>query len=59
MNNNLIRETIRGARNIRSIIGMIILFLAGLGFFLAGLSSYLGTNLLFLTDTSKILFIPQ
>jgi len=33
--------------------------LAGLGFFLAGLSSYLGTNLLFLTDTSKILFIPQ
>ncbi len=38
---------------------MIILFLAGLGFFLAGLSSYLKINLLVLSDTSEIIFIPQ
>jgi hypothetical protein len=33
-------------------------FFAGLGFFLAGLSSYL-INLLQVTDTSEIVFIPQ
>ena len=38
---------------------MLILFLAGLGFFLAGLSSYLKINLLILSDTSEIIFIPQ
>jgi hypothetical protein len=38
---------------------MIILLLAGTGFFLAGLSSYLNINLLILTDTSEIRFIPQ
>ena len=38
---------------------MLILFGAGLGFFLAGLSSYLNINLLILSDTSEIKFIPQ
>jgi hypothetical protein len=38
---------------------MIILFLGGLGFFLAGLSSYLNLNLLILTNTNEIKFIPQ
>jgi|TARA_B110000037_G_scaffold212890_1_gene266187 hypothetical protein len=59
MNSNVIKEEIVGARNIRSIFTMIILFLAGLGFFLAGLSSYLDINLLTVTDTSEIKFIPQ
>jgi hypothetical protein len=59
MNENIIREEITGARNIRSIFTMIVLFIAGLGFFLAGLSSYLNTNLLNITDTSEIKFIPQ
>lgn len=59
MNSNIIKEEIVGARNIRSIFTMIILFLAGLGFFLAGLSSYLDINLLTVTDTSEIKFIPQ
>jgi hypothetical protein len=59
MNSNVIKEEIVGARNIRSIFTMIILFLAGLGFFLAGLSSYLNINLLTVTDTSEIKFIPQ
>lgn len=54
-----LRETITGARNIRSLIAMIILFFAGLGFFLAGLSSYFHKNLLPITDTSSLVFIPQ
>lgn len=58
-NQNIIRTTITGAKNIRSIFVMIILLLAGLGFFLAGLSSYLDYNLLKITDTSQIKFIPQ
>jgi len=59
MNETVIRNEITGARNIRSIIVMLILFLAGLGFFLAGLSSYLKTNLLYISDTSEITFVPQ
>jgi hypothetical protein len=60
MNNNLIvREEIVGARNINTFVTMIILFVAGIGFFLAGLSSYLNVNLLILTDTSTITFVPQ
>jgi hypothetical protein len=38
---------------------MIVLFLAGIGFFLAGLSSYFNNNFLLITDTSSIVFIPQ
>jgi hypothetical protein len=59
MNNNILKDNIIGARNFRSFSIMIILFLAGLGFFLAGLSSYLKINLLVLSDTSEIIFIPQ
>ena len=59
MNNNILKDNIIGARNFRSFFIMVILFLAGLGFFLAGLSSYLKINLLILSDTSEIIFIPQ
>jgi hypothetical protein len=59
MNNTLLRENIVGSRNINSFVIMSILFFAGLGFFLAGLSSYLNINLLEITDTSEIVFIPQ
>lgn len=59
MSENIIKENITGARNIRSIFVMLVLLFAGLGFFLAGLSSYLNINLLKITDTSQITFIPQ
>jgi hypothetical protein len=58
-NNTIMRDEITGARNLSTCISMILLLFAGLGFFLAGLSSYLGTNLLILTDTSTITFVPQ
>ena len=59
MNQKVIREEIVGARNISTFLVMLVLFFAGLGFFLAGLSSYFQTNLLKITDTSEIVFIPQ
>ena len=59
MNENVIKEPIVGARNISSFIIMLVLFFAGLGFFLAGLSSYLNINLLRVTNTSEITFLPQ
>ena len=59
MNNNILKDNIIGARNFRSFFIMLILCLAGLGFFLAVLSSYLKINLLILSDTSEIIFIPQ
>jgi len=58
-NSTVIKEEILGARNLNTFITMTILFFAGLGFFLAGLSSYLNVNLLMLTDTKTITFIPQ
>jgi hypothetical protein len=59
MEDKTIRETIQGSRNRGSLLMMGILFFAGLGFFLAGLSSYFQTNLLKITDTSEIIFVPQ
>jgi hypothetical protein len=59
LNNEIFRENITGARNKSSAIIAGILFLAGSGFFLAGLSSYLKINLLIVTNTEGIIFIPQ
>ena len=59
MNQTIIKEEIVGARNISTIFTMLVLFFAGLGFFLAGLSSYFDVNLLLISDTSEITFIPQ
>ena len=59
MRTDTIKEEIVGARNISNIVVTLILLTAGSGFFLAGLSSYLRINLLVLTDTSEITFIPQ
>lgn len=59
MNDIIIKENIIGSRNFGNIAIAFILFLAGLGFFLAGLSSYLHINLLKITETNEIVFIPQ
>jgi hypothetical protein len=57
--NNVIRQDITGSRTITSGIVSCILLFAGIGFFLAGLSSYLNINLLKITNTENIIFIPQ
>ena len=39
MSEEILKENIVGARNVNSVFVMIILIIAGIGFFLAGLSS--------------------
>jgi hypothetical protein len=59
MGNEVLTEKIIGARNISNILIAIVVLIAGLGFFLSGLSSYLKINLVQFTDPSEIIFIPQ
>jgi hypothetical protein len=59
MTNETIKDDIAGARSPSNIIITVVLSIAGAGFFLAGISSYLHVNLLKVTDTSTITFIPQ
>lgn len=57
--NNSFKEQIPGARTFKNFFAITVLFLAGLSFFLVGLSSYFHQNFFFFTNTSEILFIPQ
>jgi hypothetical protein len=59
MSENVIKEEITGARNVGNFFILSILLIGGIGFFLAGLSSYFNVNLLKLTETNEIKFIPQ
>jgi hypothetical protein len=59
MQETSIKQKISGARNFRSFLIMLLLLFGGLGFFLAGLSSYFHYNLLLISDTSQIKFVPQ
>ena len=59
MTQDVIKDSIKGSCNLGNFCITFILLVAGIGFFLAGLSSYLKTNLVVLTDTSSIVFIPQ
>jgi len=59
MSDNIIKENITGAKNFSTFVIFFVLLFAGSGFFLAGLSSYLKVNLLLLTNTEDIIFIPQ
>lgn len=55
----IIKDEIIGARNLKTYLASTILFIGGLAFFLAGLSSYFQLNFLPFTNTSLILFYPQ
>jgi hypothetical protein len=52
-------DYITGSRRFSNYWWATIIFLGGLFFFLAGISSYLNTNLVFFTSSSDLLFIPQ
>jgi hypothetical protein len=54
-----LRQDILGSRRLSNFLWAIIVTLGGVGFLLAGLSSYLKTNLLIVSDTSSLQFIPQ
>jgi hypothetical protein len=52
-------ESIKGARQFTNFFWLILLFLFGVGFLIAGFSSYFNFNLLFFSNFSNIEFIPQ
>lgn len=56
---SVLRQTVLGSRRISNIFWATISAIGGIGFFLAGLSSYLHKNLLPVTDTTQLVFIPQ
>lgn len=53
------RQDILGSRRLSNIAWAAIVTMGGIGFLLAGLSSYFKTNLLIVSDTSSLQFIPQ
>lgn len=48
-----------GARRLSNIWWAAVTTIGGVGFFLAGISSYLGKNLLPISDPTQLIFIPQ
>ena len=54
-----LRRSILGARRFSNIFWALVLSLGGMGFWLAGLSSYFQVNLLRFSDPTQLVFIPQ
>ena len=59
MQNDTRQDIIVGSRRFSNYFWSFFLLVGGLGFLLAGISSYFKTNLLPFTDTSDLVFIPQ
>ena len=59
MQNKIRQDKIIGSRRFSNYFWSFFLFVGGLGFLLAGLSSYFKINLLPFTDTTELAFIPQ
>jgi hypothetical protein len=54
-----LRQEVVGSRRPSNYFWAVIASIGGLGFLLAGLSSYLKVNLLLVSDTSALQFVPQ
>lgn len=59
MQNNIRQDKIVGSRRFSNYFWSFFLSVGGIGFLLAGISSYFRINLLPFTDTSDLVFIPQ
>jgi hypothetical protein len=59
MQNEIRQDEIIGSRRISNYFWSVFLFVGGLGFLLAGLSSYFKVNLLPFSNTTELIFIPQ
>lgn len=59
MENEIRRDIIIGSRRFSNYFWSFFLFFGGIGFILAGLSSYFKINLLPFTNLTELIFIPQ
>ena len=59
MQNEIRRDKIIGSRRFSNYFWSFVLLVGGLGFLLAGISSYLRINLLPFTNSTVLVFIPQ
>ena len=59
MQNEIRQDEIIGSRRFSNYFWSVTLFLGGIGFLLAGISSYLKINLLPFTNSTELVFIPQ
>ena len=59
MQNDIRQDIIIGSRRFSNYFWTFFLFIGGLSFILAGLSSYLKINLVPFTNASELIFIPQ
>ena len=59
MTNEIRQDKIVGSRRLSNYFWSFFLFLGGIGFLLAGISSYLKINLLPFTNPTELVFIPQ
>ena len=59
MQNEIRRDEIVGSRRFSNYFWSVVLFFGGIGFLLAGLSSYLKINLLPFTNSTELVFIPE
>jgi hypothetical protein len=59
MQNEIRRDEIVGSRRFSNYFWSFFLFLGGIGFLLAGISSYLKINLLPFANPTELVFIPQ
>ncbi len=58
-NNSIYRQEITGSRRFSNLWWAVVVTIGGVGFLLAGLSSYFHTNFLLVSDTSNLQFVPQ
>jgi len=55
----ILRQDVLGSRRFSNYFWALVVSMGGVGFLLSGLSSYLKTNLLIVSDVSNIQFFPQ
>ncbi|MDJ0680305.1 MAG: photosystem I assembly protein Ycf4 [Xenococcus sp. (in: cyanobacteria)] len=56
---NTLRQDVLGSRRLSNYFWAVVVTIGGLGFLLSGLSSYLKVNILLVSDTSNLQFVPQ
>ena len=56
---DVLRQDVLGSRRLSNYFWAVVVTMGGLGFLLSGLSSYFKTNLLLVSDSSDLQFIPQ